>query len=350
MSGGRNNTIDILRLAAAFSIVCLHLFSGSGVWGAEELVAVSRFAVPLFFLFSGYFAAGAAWRGKLRQTGKVLALTAASNLLYLILSLPQPVTCLLIRMRASLLFGPSEWPEILLYNTSPVSEHLWFLGALFNCLLLDLLFAGLFARLKHRRTVTAGLALALLIGGLLLYHFGVLNPEIDFQLYQYRNFLFLGLPFFLAGKLVRQTELPRRRVPVPVYLALVLLLSAASVGEYRLFGVWELYISSAVLALVLLHMALAYPLPYCKGLGSLLAWLGKNTSLVIYILHIYVLDRVRELYYAQAPWKQELSVYHLLPLAVFLIPMLVGVVLALGKAGAEKLAGTVKQRRKEHAQ
>ncbi len=53
----RNLTIDILRLAAAFAVVCLHNFSGSGVAGAEETVALARFAVPLFFLFSGYFCA-----------------------------------------------------------------------------------------------------------------------------------------------------------------------------------------------------------------------------------------------------------------------------------------------------
>ena len=51
----RNHTIDILRLTAAFAVICLHNFSGSGVWAGETIVTLSRFAVPLFFLFSGYF-------------------------------------------------------------------------------------------------------------------------------------------------------------------------------------------------------------------------------------------------------------------------------------------------------
>lgn len=341
MSGSRNNSIDILRLAAAFAVVCLHLFSGSGVWGAEEIVAVARFAVPLFFLISGYFAEGFSFRKKLWQTGKVFALAVLSNLLYVVLNLPQPITWLLIRMRMSLLFGPSEWPDILLYNISPASEHLWFLGALLNCLLLDLLFSGAVARLRGRRAITVGLACVLLAGGLIVYHICGSNPNTGFQLYQYRNFLFLGLPFFLFGKLAWQMGLPRWRLPIPVYLALIPLFCVASIVEYRLYGVWELYISSALLAVALLYMALDHPLSSPKSLGGLPAWLGRNTSLAIYIFHIYILDQVRGLYFAQLPWQYELSVYHLIPLAVFLVSMLVGAALALGKAAIKRLAAAV---------
>ena len=83
----RNRTIDILRLTAAFAVICLHNFSGSGVWAGETIVTLSRFAVPLFFLFSGYFSAGFSRKRKLWQVLRIFTLTLLSNLAYLALVL-----------------------------------------------------------------------------------------------------------------------------------------------------------------------------------------------------------------------------------------------------------------------
>lgn len=334
----RNRSVDILRLTAAFFVICLHNFSGSGVWAGDEISAVSRFAVPLFFLFSGYFAAGFTWQRKLRQAGKIFLLAVISNLGYLALDLSRQQAGFLMRMRFHELFTPEAVKNLLLYNASPVSGHLWFLGALLYILLLDLLLTALERRLPQGRAVMWGLSGVLFFGGLLLYHVLTRDPAVDFPLYAYRNFLFFGLPLYLAGRLIRGSGFAKKPLPTPLYPVLILGFCGLSVLEYRLFGVWEVYLGSLLLAFLLLHLALCHPLSQGGRLSALLSWLGKNTALTIYIVHIYVLDRLRGLYWERLPWQYEPGIYHLIPIGTFLLSLLIGVILAGIWMGLRKAA------------
>lgn len=341
MTKQRNHTIDILRLIAAFSIICLHNFSGSGVWLSEEIVALSRFAVPLFFLFSGYFSAHFSWKRKLRQLIRIFVWAVLANVGYLAIDLSHQNNEYLFRLRLQQIFYPGAWKNFLLYNDSPISAHLWFLGALAYILLLDLLFSGLFEKLH--RSVRWGVVGVLLFGGLELYHVLTLTPDVYYPLRAYRNFLLLGLPFFLSGKLIRDSSFAAKPLPAPLYPALILVLSGLTLLEFYLVGVWELYLSSILMAYLLMHLALCHPLADAHGPVALLAWLGRDTTLAIYIVHIYVLDWLRGIYWAHLPWQYEFGVFHLIPVGVFLGSLLISVAAALLKAGfircRDRLAG-----------
>ena len=306
----RNHTIDLLRLAAAFSIICLHNFSGSGVAGAEETVALCRFAVPLFFMFSGYFAAGFDNKRKLRQFLRILIWAVLGNLMYLARELLPQQNAYAARMRLSQIFPPGSWRNLLLFNESPISAHLWFLGAFAYVLLLDLLLGWLFDKLP--RWTRWCITLALMLGGLTIYQLLTRDPGVDFQLYHYRNFLLFGLPFFL-------------------------LFAWLTLMEYRSFGPWELYMGSILTAFLLIHLALNHPLYNDPKPVRVLSWLGRETTLAVYLLHIFFLDFLRGLYWQHMQWQYEFGIYHLIPLGVFALSLAVGAVLALGRAGVRKL-------------
>jgi len=341
MTKQRNHTIDILRLIAAFFIICLHNFSSSGVWLSEEIVALSRFAVPLFFLFSGYFSVNFSRKRKLRQMVRILAWAVLANVGYLAIDLSRQKNEYLFKLRLQQIFYPGAWKNFLLYNDSPISGHLWFLGALAYILLLDLLFSSLFEKL-HRgiRWCVVGV---LLFGGLALYHVLTLAPDVDYPLCAYRNFLLFGLPFFLSGKLIRGSSFAAKPLPAPLYPVLILALSGLTLLEFHLAGVWELYLSSILMTYLLMHLALCHPLSNARGPAALLSWLGRNTTLAIYIVHIYVLDQLRGLYWSHLPWQYEFGVFHLIPIGVFLASLLIGVAVALFKTGCircwDRLAG-----------
>lgn len=331
----RNHTIDLLRLAAAFSIICLHNFSGSGVAGAEETVALCRFAVPLFFMFSGYFAAGFDNKRKLRQFLRILIWAVLGNLMYLAMELLPQQNAYAARMRLSQIFPPGSWRNLLLFNESPISAHLWFLGAFAYVLLLDLLLGWLFDKLP--RWTRWCITLALMLGGLTIYQLLTRDPGVDFQLYHYRNFLLFGLPFFLSGKLIRTGSFAKIKLPWWCCLPLFLLFAWLTLMEYRSFGPWELYMGSILTAFLLMHLALNHPLYNAPKPVRVLSWLGRETTLAVYLLHIFFLDFLRGLYWQHMQWQYEFGIYHLIPLGVFALSLAVGAVLALGRAGVRKL-------------
>ena len=354
----RNRTIDILRLTAAFAVICLHNFSGSGVWAGEVIVTLSRFAVPLFFLFSGYFSAGFSRKRKLWQVLRIFTLTLLSNLAYLALVLSRvPGGAFMVQLRLQELLSPLNWQKFLLLNESPFSSHLWFLGALLYCLTLDLLCGCLFGRFIKKipegcrpnyRKAAAAAAGALLAVGLILYDICVIGGKttglttsffagpID-TLLLFRNFFFFGLPFFLFGKLIRHSNFAQKPLPNLAYALGIPGLCALALVEQYYWGVLELYCGSILLAFLLMHLALCHPLAQGGTLVGLLGWLGQNTSLTIYIVHIYFLDLFRDQYWANFSWQYEPGIYHLIPIGVFLASLLVGVAVGLAKSGLTAL-------------
>lgn len=331
MTKTRNNAVDLLRLVAAFAVICLHNFTGSGVIFAEETVALSRFAVPLFFLFSGYFAAGFSTKRKWRQALKLFLLAVFSNLAYLALELSkQPPTEYAIRYRLRELYSTGKVWELLLYNESSVSAHLWFLGALLYCILLDILFSTVTKKLRHRTAVLGSLSVVLLFGGMALYHLLTRSLPYAYKLFYYRNFLWFGMPFYLAGKLLRDNPVLQKPLPLAAYAGLIAGSCVLCMGEFKLLGPWELYLGSILLALTLAQLAVSHPLVQPKAPVRALAWLGRYASLPVYIVHIYFLNLIRDAYYANLPWQYELGLFHLIPLATLLASLCVGAVVGAG--------------------
>lgn len=79
---GRFNNIDVLKTVCAFLIVCIHA-PFPGIAG-EYFTALSRIAVPIFFMITGYLYPSVVQReGQVRQIKKILRLFFMGNAIYL---------------------------------------------------------------------------------------------------------------------------------------------------------------------------------------------------------------------------------------------------------------------------
>lgn len=201
---------DVLRLFVIIVVVTGHTFPfgyaenqpGSTAYWADIWINQSaRFAVPFFFVMSGYF-----WGRKIRAGAPFLDYTSAVNRRILFLFFAWSVIYLipfdLRYIRDMGILGPVKmlyWHivyvienplQVLLIGTK---DHLWFLNGLVWCLL----FCAILIYLGAMRW--------LLPITLLLYAAGVLgqaysNTPIGFELpFTARNGIFFGSAFFAAG-------------------------------------------------------------------------------------------------------------------------------------------------------
>lgn len=290
----RNRTLDMVKAICAYAVVLLHVhFPGNAGIIANVL---ARFAVPVFFMVSGYFC----FRGddtEFVRTGKKIR-----HVLKLML-VAFPVCCLweLIQNHID---GASqkEWLEalvsgehirqFLLYNnSSQVKWHLWFLPALLYCYLLFALAARF--RLCKQAYV--------LIPVLLLVHFGMeefstfLFPEKHFRVMQFRNYLFTGFPFFMLGHLIH-----RHQEKLEAWFAgkKVLILYGMVAGggivsllEYRYFGKLELFLGSVFMAVGLFLIAI---MGKNRKVPELPAAIGQKYAFFIYLFHLCVADILKD--------------------------------------------------------
>ena len=290
----RNRTLDMVKAICAYAVVLLHVhFPGNAGIIANVL---ARFAVPVFFMVSGYFC----FRGddtEFIRTGKKIR-----HVLKLML-VAFPVCCLweLIQNHID---GASqkEWLEalvsgehirqFLLYNnSSQVKWHLWFLPALLYCYLLF----ALAARFRICKQAYV------LIPVLLLIHFGMeefstfLFPEKHFRVMQFRNYLFTGFPFFMLGHLIH-----RHQEKLEAWFAgkKVLLLygmvaggGIASLLEYRYFGKLELFLGSVFMAVGLFLIAI---MGKNRKVPELPAAIGQKYAFYIYLFHLCVADILKD--------------------------------------------------------
>ena len=333
-SSQRNNCVDILRIVSAFCIISLHNFSGSGHPFGEELTAMARFAVPLFFMISGYFAAAFDRGRRVKQIKKLLFLTAASNIGYFLYRMLDAATG---RYLPGFFAEKFTWDAFWTFfwsGESSVAGHLWFLSALLYVVILDHLLLSRLEKLRHGRAIVAAIAVVLLVAGLSYYHINttVLHRELPYQ--NYRNFFFMGTPFYLFGKLLRGSRLLEIKLNVPVLAVLLLALFGTCLGEYWLLGVKEIYLSSIVTAFVLLIFALQHPMEHAGRGAKALAAAGRKYALPVYVVHMFMLDKVRGVYFSYVPWGTYKPGFYFIPLITLLLSLLAAWVYAGGMAAA----------------
>ena len=184
-----NTTLHAFKALACFSIVSLH-FLLPGQFGVFYQI-VARFAVPFFMMLSGYFSFNIS-RDKVKYRLKqMLLLTAASLLFYTIVHFVNLVLTRELTEKMAAI-DLSDFADFFLFNSprdliGSAATPTWYLLAISYIYTLYLVFY------KHFHRLTSfGVSLFLLV--LAFY----IEFNISGTLY-YRNFLFMGLPFFILG-------------------------------------------------------------------------------------------------------------------------------------------------------
>lgn len=324
----RFDGIDRLKLLCAFLVVSIHAtFS----WDGGYFRAIAAVAVPIFFMISGFFYTDTENRGRQKaQIKKILLMIIGANLFYLLWHAALHLISHDLSAYLSEVLTLRALVEFLVFNESPFSIHLWYLGALLYVLLIAY-------GLKHNKLQCLYFLIPILLAcGIVL---GKYSPVIfgDYVYYLFsRNFLFDGLPFFLLGMLLRD-KMPaiiewvkNRHALIGVFLLLAMGLQM--VEQYALSGYdihGDVFIMTPFLSVGLFIWAATAPE---KGNRGVLAELGAKKSAMVYILHMFFKDFVAMF----IPAALTDTYYFVRPVVVFIVSVIAAAILDFARSSLRR--------------
>ena len=275
----KNNTLELLKLFSSYMIVFIHVPFGGKVGEAMDVLA--RFAVPFFFLVSGYYSYQINCEKIKKRIQNILSLLVFSMVSYTVFE----IIMLLKYNREGLAVLFNKYTQLSTYIgffvfNAPVNfGHLWYLLAIFYVYIIFYFVTKFNVKEKVIFTISLFLlALNLLLEeGLSLFGIVLPIPVV-------RNFATMGIPFFALGLFVKKHESKFRSIPdyvTPVFIAfgaLVSLISAYFLGTNELY-VGSLFILTAIIC-VFVKRADAKTPPFLTAL--------EGCSTYIYIFHIMI--------------------------------------------------------------
>lgn len=264
MSHVRNTTLDVLKGIAALFVIWIHE-QFPGITG-QLINRIGAFAVPVFFMVSGFFAWSASREKVARSIRHILTLIAITYGLNLLRVLLFRGAAAAVEALAGA-FAPKTLLLWIVLNITPISGVAWFLFALLYCYLLHWLFH---AQMHDRRVyllipvcMAAGLAVKLLL------------PSVGTN-----NAWFCGIPCYLLGRLFREERERLARIPASRFFlggltGLVLL--SVSVFTAELIA----YPGAFLLASSLFCLCVRFPVVR----GGLLERIGSTYAFFVYVGH-----------------------------------------------------------------
>lgn len=272
-------SLDTLKCICAILVIFLHINTPyNGL-----ILPLTRVAVPVFFMISGFFIyAGqdlmdARFDKSLRR---MLFICLWSSGLYFLWTLYMGWTT-------------GDWSaftlkavvEFLLFNENPFGGHLWYISAFIYVLVI----ARLLNRFHHIRILWWFIPL-LLLGDLMFGKYSLVFIGREYPYIYVRNFMFVGLPYFALGMWIKahKDDLLRLGVPVWGWLIAVLLFAVTSYVErailvsYGLNATRDHYLSTTFCAVALFMMFLTIN----QRRPTAMSVIGQVNALYIYIYYI----------------------------------------------------------------
>lgn len=182
------------------------------------------------------------------------------------------------------LFVPSlrQWIFFFIFNENPFAGHLWYLGAYLYVLLI-MLIVDKYKLWRYMLWLTP----LLLLGDLVFGKYSLLLLGREFPFVYVRNFLFVGISYFMLG-IWCKTHLDKLlAVNRYIYSGGAILFTFTSSMEKTFLldlgksPMREHYLSTTFLAICLFMFVLSYKNVH----GSKISQLGERDSLYIYVFH-----------------------------------------------------------------
>ncbi len=288
MAHQRNNTLDMVKLLASYMVVFIHVLFYGKIGLAFD--ALARFAVPLFFLVSGFYSYGITLQKIKKRIIHIVWLITFATVIYFLWE----VVPLVIQQDLQGLawhFGQylkiKTYLKLFLLNVPFPAGHLWYLFAALYVYIIYYFVVLFHVPQKFISTISILLLVTHLLLGEGLSVFSIVVP-IPFL----RNFALMGIPFFGLGLLANAHK--QKLINVPNYVIIVfLIIGFLEVLFSRFcFGKNELYIGSLFVLLALTVLFIKFPnVEYPPTLISL-----ANCSTYIYIFHPMLSEIVKKIY------------------------------------------------------
>ncbi len=249
----RNRDLDCLRLVSALFVVFIHICL-PGTAG-EIASAAARFAVPVFFISSGYFSYRLINEGdmaKLKKRTAHIAVIFAVSLLVYIIGYTILYGIPFLQSFFSNFAMPDMYLKTLVFNLPFTTSfgHLWFLSALIYVYLVTALI------IKLRITKIFKILPFLLILTLIYFNIIMGKMQMEVSMLFCRNFLMIGLPFFSVGYCMRKFDWQRIK-NINTYIVILLLVGIViNIAEFVFLSRnSELYLGSVLIAVSLFAIA-----------------------------------------------------------------------------------------------
>ena len=275
LQGTRNLGIDFLRVVAAIWVVINH--AGRDPY----LIAISRFAIPVFFMITGYYLLQN--KRILKQVQKILFYIIWSGVLYFFINLTP--------LKAYLSFRQNYIWEIFVLDQSPFALHLWYLQALIKVLLVAWIIKKFSWEWLYKFFPL------LLLPLLLLSNYAFLIGRTPAKMDLTCNALALGFPWFAIGWLLEHYKDYTERISNNKLLLvcatsfLTLLLETFFLLNNNQLATKEMYFSLPFFAISLFLLLQRYEIPLDRHIINRLAAMTP----FVYILHMIFIKMHRVL-------------------------------------------------------
>lgn len=316
----RYDGLDVVKLVASLLIVFGHYPFPGRI--NTVIRAFCMVVVPFFFMIGGFFYNNIFLKGGAKkQIMHIVKLIIYSNVLYILWKWLFWKYSLVDLLKQAV--TPKALVELFVFNKSPFIYHVWYLFALLYVLLIYYLFY----KNKIENILIFFTPIALIAGLPLGTYAPICFGETIYHLYT-RNFFFMGIPFTTMGIVLYRIKCKhpgKSKVAIPVlfYLSIAFLVCECLLLDCNnLLGDGQYYIGSILLT----PIAVAYFADWkCSDSKVLMgmAKLGRKYSVVIYIIHVVVLDFIVRLYdkYYVGAWFM-----YLVPFIVFAISLVLAIV------------------------
>lgn len=311
----KNHTLNYLKALACFCVIMLHC-GLPGIVG-KLLYGPSRFAVPVFFMISGYFVYNAnpiTVENKLpRKIKHIAVLLIATEIIYLIWHLIQ----------YAIIGGEDgirEWffnmlsfkklIQCIFFQTTPIGDVSWFMVALLLCYVFTFPIAHYNLWKMTTNLIPILLAINIIVGEILPF------AGVNVQWYWCSNLWVLGFPFYAMGYWIKVNQKQIDKVTNRTLVLLILISLFIITGERLLTDASQLFIGNILLAIALFVLCIRNPVNLKKY--TFVDWIGDK-AFYVYIFH----PIARDIY------DMIIGVYKNIPIIMWIRPFVVFVVCIL---------------------
>lgn len=297
-----NRFLYFLEGIACMAVIFIHCMFPS--WLGVFVCGLARFAVPLFFLVSGYFLYPTDIKPdqmRKRMRRKIIrigGLLIATVLFYLIWTMMR--VCLnggmeSVRFYIYELIQPKQWFATLVLNDfTMIGGHLWFLAALLYCYLIYMKIGRFILKCVGYKSIL--ILLGIHVCGRFWFSIAGIDSIFGISVYiWFRNWFFMAFPFFTAGIWIRYHQnyicsyFSKRKLVClfgsGIWLSVIeAILTYWLTGEDR-----ELYLGTFLMVFSMFFYAIQMP----EKPGIL--WIeniGRHYLLFLYIMHLAVTEGI----------------------------------------------------------
>ncbi len=316
----KNISLYTLEGIACMFIIFIHCSFPEPI--GDIINTIARFAVPIFFIVSGFFNYSASKEKLKTRLFKLLKIFIVSSIIYIaynnfenyyINNNHNFIEYNLEKINLQNIFN------LVFFNyTHCIYSHLWFLPALMYCYIFRMV-----SKDKKIEKIYKFIPLLLIVAYVINIY--LVKNNLNMR-YLSRNWLLTGIPFYIIGHLIKENikriSSIKKRIIIPVaVVGLVLSIIERTIFKLNNIGQLEIYIGSVIFAISIFIFAVKEPdLIKIKFFATI----GEKYSLNIYIIHYLIINILTKL--LENKFNININKY-ILPILVFIISYLISVII-----------------------